>query len=179
MEAPKKWSETEDSRLREMWAQGLSTQAIGERISRSKNCVVGRVRRLGLVNRPSPIIRKEIAPGVYAELKKKDNYRQKPIDPATRVANFPKPRTYQLIKQKRLEAIRIPKAIVVPPARMCQFPLWSNAQTDTAKRLYCEIPSKAGFSYCPKHYELCYVGKPDRSSSETPYLRSNYLERRS
>jgi GcrA cell cycle regulator len=47
---------TEDAnfRVRELWARGDTTAAIGQRFGVTKNAVVGRVHRLGL-SRPSPI----------------------------------------------------------------------------------------------------------------------------
>jgi len=45
-----------DEELRAHWATGLSARLIGEAMSISKNAVVGRAHRIGLVSRPSPII---------------------------------------------------------------------------------------------------------------------------
>lgn len=50
-----------NAKLTELWDAGLSMSAIGERMHLGKNSVVGKVHRLGLPPRPSPIRpRKEI-----------------------------------------------------------------------------------------------------------------------
>lgn len=53
------WTEETISRLRELWAEGLSTAEIGRRLSITKNAVVGKAHRLSLPPRPSPIRRGE------------------------------------------------------------------------------------------------------------------------
>ncbi len=50
------WPTELESRLRHLWDdKALSTAAIGRRLGVSKNAVVGKAKRLGLPNRPSPI----------------------------------------------------------------------------------------------------------------------------
>ena len=51
------WGEAETKSLRLLWDAGMSATEIGQRLGRSKNSVVGRVHRLHLTPRPSPIIR--------------------------------------------------------------------------------------------------------------------------
>lgn len=51
------WTEETISELTRLWQQGLSTSEIGRRIGMSKNAVVGKAHRLGLIARPSPIKR--------------------------------------------------------------------------------------------------------------------------
>lgn len=50
-----KWSTEETRRLMALWDSGLSTAEIGRLMGRSKNSVIGRVHRLHLPQRPSPI----------------------------------------------------------------------------------------------------------------------------
>ena len=51
------WSESAELRLRLLWDEGLSTSEIGRRLGLSKHAVGGKVHRLGLPARPSPIRR--------------------------------------------------------------------------------------------------------------------------
>ncbi len=51
------WTDETINELTRLWAQGLSTSEIGRRIGMSKNAVVGKAHRLGLIGRPSPIKR--------------------------------------------------------------------------------------------------------------------------
>ena len=49
------WSDAQIERLRELWAEGHSTEQIAMRMGVSKNSVVGKSHRLDLPARPSPI----------------------------------------------------------------------------------------------------------------------------
>ena len=49
------WSDAAVERLRQLWAEGHSTSAIGRMMACSKSAVVGKAHRLQLPGRPSPI----------------------------------------------------------------------------------------------------------------------------
>jgi GcrA cell cycle regulator len=51
------WDDTQTARLRALWDEGASTQEMSRQLGRGKNAVVGKVHRLKLTPRPSPIIR--------------------------------------------------------------------------------------------------------------------------
>ena len=52
-------------------------------------------------------------------------------------------------------------APVIPPARSCQFPLWSNDQRpDKHAPMFCDAPSVSGVSYCRKHLKVVYNRMP-------------------
>lgn len=53
------WTDQMVEELRKMWKEGLTTGEIGKRLNVSKNSIVGKVHRLGLSGRPSPIKKKE------------------------------------------------------------------------------------------------------------------------
>jgi hypothetical protein len=46
------WTLSEDRTLAQMWARGLTAALIGERLGKSRDAILGRIRRLGL-NRQS------------------------------------------------------------------------------------------------------------------------------
>ncbi|MFI3241780.1 MAG: GcrA family cell cycle regulator [Alphaproteobacteria bacterium] len=52
------WTDEMINTLKILWDQGISTGEIGKRLGVTKNSVVGKVHRLGLDGRPSPIKRK-------------------------------------------------------------------------------------------------------------------------
>ena len=56
--APSVWTEDRLKDLRRLWAEGLSITQIGLEIGLSRNAVVGKVHRLGLPKRISPIKQK-------------------------------------------------------------------------------------------------------------------------
>ena len=49
------WSEEDIVWLRYLWNEGHSAAEIGRRIKKSKNAVIGKVRRIGLAHRPNPV----------------------------------------------------------------------------------------------------------------------------
>jgi GcrA cell cycle regulator len=51
------WTDERIEELKVLWAEGLTTGEIGKRLGISKNAVVGKVHRLDLQGRPSPIKR--------------------------------------------------------------------------------------------------------------------------
>ena len=53
------WTDKMVEDLKIMWKQGLTTGEIGKRLGVSKNSIVGKVHRLQLEARPSPIKKKE------------------------------------------------------------------------------------------------------------------------
>ena len=61
------WTEDVILRLREFWTEGHSTAEIGRRLGVTKNAVVGKVHRLHLTARPSPI-RRDVPPIIAANL---------------------------------------------------------------------------------------------------------------
>jgi hypothetical protein len=56
------WTDDDIGRLRGLWAEGLSTSVIGQRMRRSKCSVAGKADRLGLPGRLSPIRRDAVSP---------------------------------------------------------------------------------------------------------------------
>ena len=53
------WTDDMVESLKKMWEDGLSTGEIGKRLGVSKNSIVGKVHRLQLTARPSPIKKKD------------------------------------------------------------------------------------------------------------------------
>ena len=64
------WTDQMVEDLKIMWQQGLTTAEIGKRLGVSKNSIVGKVHRLGLSGRPSPIKKKEDKSSTPVENKK-------------------------------------------------------------------------------------------------------------
>ena len=52
------WTDEMVEELKRLWAEGVTTGEIGRRLNISKNSIVGKVHRLGLSGRPSPIKKK-------------------------------------------------------------------------------------------------------------------------
>ncbi len=66
------WTDEKVATLKKLWDEGLTTGEIGKRLGVSKNSVVGKVHRLKLKSRPSPIKRTKKAEVKKEEVKKTD-----------------------------------------------------------------------------------------------------------
>ncbi|MDE2019727.1 MAG: hypothetical protein KGJ13_05280 [Patescibacteria group bacterium] len=55
------WTDDLIKAVTELWNEGHPTAEIGRRLGISKNAVIGKVHRLALAPRPSPIQRKAIS----------------------------------------------------------------------------------------------------------------------
>ena len=53
------WTEDRLAKLTQLWADGLSITQIGNELGVSRNAVVGKVHRMGLPKRQSPIVRSD------------------------------------------------------------------------------------------------------------------------
>lgn len=53
------WTDDKVKQLKKLWAKGKSTIEIAKELGMSKNSVIGKVHRLDLTARPSPIKKKE------------------------------------------------------------------------------------------------------------------------
>lgn len=145
-------------RLRTLWAEGISTAAIGIRLGVSKNAVVGKAHRLNLPARPSPI-----QPG---------SHRQRP----TRPPRVPVRLTTFVPARPAVRANRVPPPARVAPPRPT-VPLTASPEYPHRERTSCcwpiGEPGRPGFSfcghptvrsrpYCEWHGGIAYVGKTSR-----------------
>lgn len=142
-----KWNESKDARLKELWASEMSTIAIGVALRTTKNSVVGRAHRLGLLGRPSPIKHGGAAPVVKRE-------RHVTLPPIVSIAapNF------------TAVAALSPEPMPIRPACMtprddcgCQFPMWGDNEPVPRPPLFCGAARvRLDSAYCALHSILCY-----------------------
>ena len=55
MAEPKQWTEDRLEKLKKLWKEGLSISQIGRELGVSRNAIAGKVHRMGLSKRQSPI----------------------------------------------------------------------------------------------------------------------------
>jgi GcrA cell cycle regulator len=105
------WPAADLALLRRLWAEGLSTEAIGREMGRSKNAVVGKAHRINLPGRPSPIL---------------SNGQPKPVRPAaTGIVTLPRLPSVA----PAAVAAPLPPGAVAAPSRAVQAPVvaWPRA----------------------------------------------------
>ena len=92
---PKTWTEERISLLKKLWEEGASANRIAEQIGTSRNAVIGKVHRLGLSKRESPIKRNPQSPS-YSRKRKSQELPPSPskgitiLDLTERMCRWPK-----------------------------------------------------------------------------------------
>lgn len=72
------WTDEMVEELKRLWEEGVTTGEIGRRLNISKNSIVGKVHRLGLSGRPSPIKKKDDEESVDSKSKPEAKTKQAP-----------------------------------------------------------------------------------------------------
>ncbi len=147
------WTDAVISNLRRLWNEGHSTAEIGRRLGVTKNAVVGKVHRLALPNRPSPIRRGQQTARKYAP--RPEVVRSVPLLPAA------------------------PMAPALPPAPPAPSPIpavsstrrgfaqsccWPMGEPGRPGFRFCDAAADWGKPYCAEHRALAYV-KTSRPAS--------------
>ena len=145
------WTSERIAELERLWATGASTAEIGRQIDVTKNAVVGKVHRLGLPGRPSPIRR-----GVTG--KKPTGRSQASQGHQSPGGQSPGGQSPESLETR--EAPRRP-AVVDLHALPCQWPFGDPCDEDFH---FCGAPVLASRPYCPEHCARAYVREDRRDS---------------
>jgi len=139
------WNDTNVSRLRELWDQGLPTAQIGKLLGFTKNAVVGKAHRIGLERRPSPIRRTAVKPD-----------RKKARSPIVPKLNFEK-------EKEEVKETSIAKTDFRPivknlfstyTKRGCE---WPEGHPDESDFNFCGKERFEDKPYCLNHCAIAYV----------------------
>ncbi len=150
------WTSEMIDKLRQMWKQGLTTSEIAKKIGVSKNSIVGKVHRLNLTARPSPIKKKE---NVVLE-----QPAQKSVEKT--------PKSAKSVKKVKIEPVEISPTVVVPTTvektgciplteldnHTCRWPIGDPRDEGFC---FCGKKVRSGQTYCEEHAAIAYV-KPMR-----------------
>jgi len=148
------WTDEMIDGLRKMWKQGLTTNEIAKQLGVSKNSIVGKVHRLNLTARPSPIKKKE------------DNT---PDLPKTAQENAD---TKTVVKKITINPVEI--KTTMPAAgkdngclkltdldnHTCRWPMGDPRDDNFC---FCGKKVRTGQTYCEEHAAIAYV-KPVKKS---------------
>ena len=139
MPETQQWTEDRLETLKKLWEQGLSISQIGEKLGVSRNAIAGKVHRLGLKKRQSPISNKGAAKSAPADKKSKVEVAQP--------ENLPLKLTLRNINWSRSQ---------------CSWPI--GDPKSTAFR-FCGDEVVAGKPYCNSHCFEAYTTTRDTSGS--------------
>jgi GcrA cell cycle regulator len=146
---PHAWGEAAVAHLRQRWSDGAGTALIGAELGITKNAVVGKVRRLRLAPRASPL---------HAAGQPRPPARPRPVKPP----RPPRP-------PKAVQAPPEPRPVPPPPPppqpepvvpRGCQYPRGSKPNWD-----WCGAPVVDGGPYCEPCRRRCWIVPPRRAAA--------------
>lgn len=155
------WTDKMVEDLKIMWKQGLTTGEIGKRLGVSKNSIVGKVHRLQLDARPSPIKKKEEEPQITEEIQAKEpEIKSKPdkkvAEPEVKVVEKTAPKTISPapIEKKTNGYVRLTDL----DNHTCRWPIGDPKDENFH---FCGKKVRIGQTYCEEHSALAYV-KPTK-----------------
>lgn len=158
------WTDDMINDLKKMWKKGLTTNEIAKELGVSKNSIVGKVHRLNLISRPSPIKKKDEKP------KKTTSTCKKTIDKApkqepeaksevavSKVQKTPVTKTPVQTEVKSSEP-KFHKNTCIQlsdlDSHTCRWPIGDPKDDNFC---FCGRHVKAGQTYCEEHSALAYV----------------------
>lgn len=142
------WTDEMVDKLRQMWTEGKTATEIAKELGVTKNSIVGKVHRLCLTARPSPIKSKEEEPVEKAEEVKKETSVE--IEENAELAAEPvKP---EKTEKKRKNSTHV--KLVELDSHTCRWPLGDPRDEDFC---FCGRKVRMGQTYCEEHANMAYV----------------------
>ena len=156
------WTEQMVEDLRTMWKQGMTTAEIGKKLNVTKNSIVGKVHRLGLSGRPSPIKKKDED---AAESKAETSAAVQPAAEAKPAVSSAKStgKAEKFVAESRPSASSAAKndaakkgmvSLVDLDNHTCRWPLGDPKDENFH---FCGRKVKIGQTYCEEHANIAYV----------------------
>ncbi|MBR2299332.1 MAG: global cell cycle regulator GcrA-like protein [Alphaproteobacteria bacterium] len=143
--------------LKQMWKKGLTTNEIAKELGVSKNSIVGKVHRLNLTARPSPIKKKDGEDEINdIEIQKNEPVTKEPIvKEKSKVLKTSKIEINTIeVKAHKNTCIKLSEL----DSHTCRWPIGDPKDEGFC---FCGRKVKAGQTYCEEHAAIAYV-KPGK-----------------
>ena len=135
------WTDESVNKLRELWAQGLTANEIAKKLGVTKNAIVGKVHRLCLTARPSPIKPKESAVQTAPKLPLSASE----VDVVESADE--KSKTADKNENSNIKLVDL-------DSHTCRWPLGDPRDDDFS---FCGKKVRSGQTYCDEHAMMAYV----------------------
>jgi GcrA cell cycle regulator len=157
MEKKMIWTEETVEELRKMWDKGMTTGQIAKALNVTKNSIIGKVHRLCLTARPSPIKKTEEAEKALPEEAQEEKTVKKCAPKEAKVKKIKKETPVVSEKASKtvdenVEELNIP--LVKLDNHTCRWPLGDPRDDDFC---FCGKRIKTGQTYCEEHSTIAYV----------------------
>lgn len=155
-----KWTDEQDARLRQLWAEGLTATVIAAEMGKTRNAVLGRVHRLpGFESRMDKAARPANGPVIYLHPQKMRDNRPKigRAGPSMPTEAGIKTLPVQTPVAPRPRKLRL--SILDVKDGFCKFPI-SEDPTLYGGHRFCGDKAHGQSPYCEAHHKTCYGSAP-------------------
>ena len=146
------WTDEAVEELKKMWDKGMTTGQIAKALNVTKNSIIGKVHRLCLTARPSPIKKSSDKPEKKATTPKQ--------------AKEVKKETTKSVSKKETSVVAETEKKVAPVVEETNIPLvkldnhtcrWPMGDPRDEDFCFCGKRIKTGQTYCEEHAAVAYV----------------------
>ena len=152
------WTDEAVEELKKMWDKGMTTGQIAKVLGVTKNSIIGKVHRLCLTARPSPIKKS-------TNSEKEDTKPAKTEKNTTKKAKTTAPKAEkvkEVVIEKKEEVTKVETPTIeelnIPLVKLdnhtCRWPLGDPRDEDFC---FCGKKIKTGQTYCEEHSAVAYV----------------------
>ena len=147
------WTDEAVEELKKMWDKGMTTGQIAKVLNVTKNSIIGKVHRLCLTARPSPIKKSSNSTGKKTVTSKKTEKETK-AKSTSKCKTKEKPIIIEEAKPQvaPIEETNIP--LVKLDNHTCRWPMGDPKDEDFC---FCGKRIKTGQTYCEEHAMVAYV----------------------
>ena len=142
------WTDEVVEELRKMWDRGMTTGQIAKALNVTKNSIIGKVHRLCLTARPSPIKKSPAKTEKKPQVTSKAS--SKPMKSSARPVETSAPvieKTETVIEETNIPLVKLDN-------HTCRWPLGDPRDDDFC---FCGKRIKTGQTYCEEHAAIAYV----------------------
>ena len=144
------WTDEMVDKLRQMWTEGKTATESAKELGVTKNSIVGKVHRLCLTARPSPIKSKDEEPVEKAEVEKE--IPEEAEENIEVIAETVEPVKTEKVEKKHKNGCHV--KLVELDSHTCRWPLGDPRDEDFC---FCGKKVRMGQTYCEEHANMAYV----------------------
>ena len=160
------WTIEDIDALRKAWGEGQTASQISGRMGRTRNSVIGKIHRLGLVKniQQTPA---DIAARAAARAERHEALKYRQVEPTQRTRRCPLDRARLVLlealsEMKAMEDVEIGVALLDLKDDMCRYPITGDVRPDAHR--FCGEAKWRG-AYCRDHFPIVSAGLPRRRAA--------------
>jgi GcrA cell cycle regulator len=161
------WTDKKIEKLKKLWEKGFSAAEIGKKLDFSKNAIVGKVHRLGLSNRNSPIKSASVKSAASVHTIAPKAGKKTEVSPARSIAGGGRPGPRPPLSGSSGESVKQPFRIVSkmkkPPVGVSMLELtsdmccWPIDDVNSENFHFCGKKVFKNKPYCLEHCAIAYT----------------------